>query len=885
MMQTQVQCLCDYMKEPTGTGANPFFSWRVQGQTKGTQQVSYRLCIGLDAQLYDVFWDGGEILTSQSNGITYDGRRLQSGTRYFYTITVTDNTNTQYQSKTASFVTGVLDEQDWDSCWIGAPSMVKHSFLFRCNVMVDRPIKQAAAFVASPNYYHLSLNGKMCADVQLNNAKTEYTKTILYETYPITKQLHVGKNTLGLELGNGWYAMDLGERPVCKSEHLFALLLRIEYEDGMVEWKKSDRKSWYYTEQSPAIYNNVYHGEVYDARLELPGWNCPDYDVDFSSELWKKAFELDSPGGIIKSQTMEPIRIVEHRVPEKIIPLNDGSCMVDVGQNHAGWLCIKAHANTGTEMVLEYTELVHADYSPNPISLKRAKATDKYIFKGDTEEIYQPKFTYHGYRYVKISGLAYTPSVDDITDCVVHSDVERIGFFESSSNCLNQLYQNVVWSERSNLHGLPTDCPQRDERLGWLNDMTVRSECALYSYRLPQLYKKWVEDIKDGQGNQSGAICDTAPFYRMGQKPADPVSTSFLLTAWNVYCHYGDIIVLKDNFEAFERWVGYLKRHSEGGIVDFSHMGDWAAPTKATSATSIGAGAVSSITPTQLMATGYQYYNYCLLQKMALVLGKKQKAALYQNEAVEVKRAFQQKYYNSSLHQYAKNSQASNTFPLYLGLVSSNEKEAVINTLIYDIVETNKGHTTTGNLCSRYIIEVLLENGQEDLAFQLLTQTEYPGWGYMLEKGATTIWERWENVVDEGPNSGMASHNHPMNGAAALVLHKYFAGIKTKENSPGFSDLIVAPVIPQKLTWVKAKLDTLYGNVCCKWENDEKGFSMQVDIPFNTKADVEVPKQGRSNAQCAAKKISSSGDIDYIREEEGCFVYRISSGIYQFNVT
>ncbi len=387
-------------------------------------------------------------------------------------------------------------------------------------------------------------------------------------------------------------------------------------------------------------------------------------------------------------------------------------------------------------------------------------------------------------------------------------------------------------------------CPQRDERLGWLNDMTVRNEGALYNYRLPQLYEKWLQDIRDAQGEKTGAITDTAPFVRFGLRPADPVSTSFLLIPWNTYLHYGNKKIIVQNYEAMKLWVNYLKRNSDNYIVRYSQMGDWAAPISGTDLKSIGSGAVSTITPTILMGTGYFYYDCVLMSKMAHILGNKEDEIFYLREAENIKEAFQARFYNKDKKFYANNSQAGNTFPLYLGLVPEQDKSEVLQRIKDDIVK-NKMHLTTGNLCSRYVIEVLFQNGEEDLAYELLTQTEYPSWGYMIENGATTIWERWEKVDAPGPLDRMASHNHPMNGAVGVCFHKYLAGINPNEAETGFGHIVIKPVIPSKLQFVDCELESIRGIIRSGWKKSKNDITFYYEIPFNSTATIYLPIKNR----------------------------------------
>lgn len=880
--ENQIACTCEMMDNPIGIDCPcPRFSW--MSDTVYGQQKGYQLKVSECEAMEGLIWDSGYVDSIENHLIPYGGPELKSGTQYYYCVTVICE-NAVYTSSVHKFYTGILEERDWDIYWIGGAGVRNHSYLIRWPMIIEKHIQSAAAFVVCPNYYLLSLNGSPCRDVQLNNARTDYTKTLLYETYPLN--LEQGENVLGIEIGNGWHALELGERGIAKGEHIVAIQIRIEYEDGTIDWCGSSPAHCYYTDLVPDVQNSIYSGETYDARLEQCGWNRSGFVMNRNMR-WRKVFQQDSPGGAIRSQMMEPIRIMEELRPAAVYKLDSGDYTVDFGQNFAGWICLRVIGNKGTKINMRYAELVNDDYSVNDCSLNGNHAVDTFVLKGEGEEEFSPRFTYHGFRYVQISGIKKKEDLKDIRGCVVYSSVKYIGDFQSNNELINRFYRAVVWTEKSNLYSVPTDCPQRAERVGWLNDMTVRNECALYNFRLPQFYRKWLGDIRDTQGRTSGAISDTAPFYRMGQKPADPVSTSFLLVPWNVYCFYGDKTILEENYEACKRWVDYLDRHSDNGIVRYSPMGDWASPKKWCVEGSIGAGAVSRITPTVFMATGYQYYNYVLLKKMADVLGKSDDAGLFEEKAAQIKEIFVESYYNEQEGYFCENSQACNVFPLYLNMLDSQIQPLVLEHLIQDIMETNQCHLTTGNLCSRYVVETLFLYGYADEAYELLTQTTYPSWGYMFENGATTMWERWEMVDSYEGYSKMASFNHAMTGSVGVCFHKYLAGIRFDEKNPGFKNAIIRPIIPKKLKHVKGSIETIHGTLSCEWEFESRDkLNIILQIPFNCTADVYFPIDWCEKNSFKINGSFSKGEMfKPIFLEEGNFVYKkISSGKHKFEM-
>jgi alpha-L-rhamnosidase len=559
-----------------------------------------------------------------------------------------------------------------------------------------------------------------------------------------------------------------------------------------------------------------------------------------------------------------------------------------MGQNFAGWARLKIEGPAGTHIWLKYAELINPDKTVNQISLRNIRATDEFILSGSGQEFYEPRFTFHGFRYVQVFGLPHAPEADTITGCVVRSDVEQVGSFECGNQLLNKLQSNICWTEQSNLHGVPTDCPQRDERLGWINDMTVRNECALFNFRLSALYTKWLNDIMDTQGSVTGAITDTAPFRVFGSRPSDPVGACLFLIPWNMYRHYGDINIIKNCYNANVKFLHYLKKNSTDYIMRWATMGDWAAPIGDNDTNSIGGGAVSMVTPPRLIATAFFYYDCVLMSKMAEVIGKSQDAEFYKAESQKVKLAFIKTYYNHEKKYVYSNSQGCNTIALYFDLIPQQDRKQVFDNLIHDIVEKHQTHITTGNICTRYLIEILFTNGYEDIAYELLTQTTYPSWGYMIENGATTIWERWEKVEAECSLSQMASHNHPMYGAVGVSFFKHLAGIDAVEQEPGFNKILIKPIIPSKLNHVKAKTKTIRGEVISEWKKTVDSLEMNISIPFNCTCELHVPSKGIPYEQLSitinGNKAIEKGKViiqdGNIHQQDDVVIFTLPAGEY-----
>lgn len=843
---------CEYLTEPVGIDVPcPRFSWTPDRRTG--RQAAYRICVYRDdpsaSDPTRMVWDSGLVSGSRMNEVPYDGEALRSVERYCYRVTSVDEDGSSETSDVAVFITGLMDTGEWRADTIGGPGMEIPSFLFRTSFQVTKALRGAYLCVASGNYNVVTVNGRRCSDAVLQNANTDPEKTLMYAVYPVSALLHEGENAIGVSLGNGWKALNMSTTGVGVGEHSFTCQLALRYADGTDEWIYSRSNDWFYTREGPVSANGIYQGETYDATRERSGWDMPGYDMDAAEETWMQAVEFEPDSGALKAQVLEPIRVVRELKPVEVHAMEDGSYVLDMGQNFAGWTRLKVSGDHGHKIKLVHSELIHDDWTLNQITLREMRATDEYTLKGEGVEVYEPDFTFHGFRYVQVFGLPCPPDADTITGCVVRSDVARIGSFQCDNALINQFQKNICWTEESNLHSIPTDCPQRNERLGWINDMTVRNECALYNYRLPALYEKWLRDIRDTQGKVTGAISDTAPFRVYGCRPADPVGASLFLVPWNLYLHYGDRRVIEDNYDAAKRFLGYIRRNSTDGIVRWSHMGDWAAPIFDNDITSIGGGAVSVVTPTRLVATAFFRYENWLMAEMAEVLGRGEEAAYFRSEADRIAEAFLKTYYDPTTHQVGSGSQGCNTIALYMDIIPEADRAAVLENIVRDI-RAHGTHITTGNMCSRYIIELLLENDYEDLACELLTQTSYPSWGYMIENGATTVWERWEQITEEGPQSIMASYNHPMYGAVGVCFYKYLAGIRPDPKFPGFERFTIAPIVPEGLGSVEAKVLTCRGELVSSWEKEEDdgALRMSITVPYGASAVVRVPVKDRARA-------------------------------------
>lgn len=811
----------EYLTNPLGiANRRPRFSWRFTSSQPGMRQIKYRLHVASRPDLLSAgqgdAWDSGWVESSVSVAVVYDGKPLVSRERCYWHVAVMDQERDIHQSETAWFEIA-LDDDDWQALWIGWPAGAHgRALMFRREFELAKPLRYARIYMAGLGLYEFHCNGVKLDDRVLEPAWTDYGKRVLYTVYDLTPLLQPGANVLAVEVGGGWYG----------SAKLLAQL-ELGYADGETQIIATGHEGAHWEPRwlagaSPTLANSLYDGETFDSNLFEIGWDRPGFRS--RREWWlMPAVPVDPPAGQLLPTAMEPIQVVGELPPVSVTEVSPGRFVYDFGQNFAGWCRLRVKAPAGRVVTVKFAEVLHTDGSINQDNLRTARATDTYICRGDDEEIWEPKFTYHGFRYAELTGVPDAGG-NTLTGCVVRSAVAPAGRFECSEVLLNQICRNSFWTESSNLHGLPTDCPQRDERMGWLNDLTARAEAALCHFDLGRLYAKFLDDIADTQ-TADGAIADTAPFC-WGSRPGDPVSLSFTLLPWLLYVHYGDRQPIERHYGHLRQWFDFLSAMTQDDILSYSIYGDWAPPKSE----ELNNSPVSANTPGALISTGFLLMQARLLAKMADVLGDPADAAFLRQREKAVTVAFDRKFWDAGRQVYASGNQACCVFPLWLGIVPAARQKRVVQTLVDDLIRHDM-HITTGNLCTRYLFEVLSQHGRADLAAGILLRRDYPSYGYMIDHGATTIWERWENG-----GAGMNSYNHPMYGAVALWFYRYLTGIRLDESVPGAGRVIIAPCIVSRLSFARASLDTVRGQVAVHWRQNEETVTLELSIPANMTA-------------------------------------------------
>lgn len=848
----------NYLMEPLGIERNALrFAWKMSHVRRGVRQHAYQIQVASSLEQLQNdrpdLWDSGQVVSSLCAHISYEGAPLQSQTTYFWRVRLWENEDQASDwSAAASFET-TLDESEWRAAWI-VPSVSSGekavgvcrdpvhrppadlSPLMRKRFTLEKPVQRARAYVTGLGYYELFLNGKKVGDHVLDPPYTTYQKRIYYSVYDVTTMLKQGANGVGAMIGQGWW-----QGPP-------ALLCQIEilFEDGERRHIVSGT-DWEWA-RGPVTENSLYGGESYDARLEIPRWSHPTENPKRDSR-WSRVKKARMPRAKLLPQTMPPIRVTQILPAQTFSEPKPGHYIIDFGQNYSGWCRLRLRAPQGTRITLKHAELLYPDGTLNPENLRSAKATDLYIAKGASEEVYAPRFTYHGFRYVQVSveneagepialQLHSSSSEWQITGDsirlslvgeVVHTGFQSRGHFECSNSLLNQIHRNSQWGFRTNYHAVPTDCPQRDERQGWMGDAQMTAEMALYNFTIESAYVKFLRDIQDAQG-KDGSVPDTVPFV-WGTQAGDPMwSGAYPFIVWDMYRFTGDVTLLREHYAGLKRYVDSLTREAKDGILRRSNYGDWVSVEP---------------TPKELISTGAYLLSARVVEAVAALLDEERDVLKYRALSRKIAKAFHREFYDTETEQYGNGSQFSNAFPLYLQVAPSDLRDAIIQKLTGTITERDNGHLSTGFIGTRYLLDTLTQIGRADLAYHMTATDSYPGWGYTILNGATTIWELWK--LETGP--GMNSHNHPAFGLVSGWFYSTLAGLRPDPVHPGGEKFLIKPHVSGDLSWAEASFDSMRGEVAVRWEREVGGLTLLARIPANSFAEVWVPTIGLSEPQ------------------------------------
>jgi len=884
---------CEYRDNPPGVdNPSPRLSWVIETSRRNYQQSAYQILVATSPEKLTEtkadLWNSGKVSSTASLNTAYGGSALVSGQECWWKVRVWDSAGRKSSwSEAAYWSMGLLSSGDWAGIWIndGKPTPADYnSFfeddpvaLFRKQFTVSKPIERATLYISGLGYYEATLNGGRIGDAMLDPAWTTYSKRVLYSTYDVTDMLTTGQNCIGVVLGNGWYN-PLPIRLFCSFNFRDFLAvgrprviaqLNIKFTDGTTQTVATNT-GWKVGE-GPILRNNVYLGERYDARLEVTGWDQPGFD----DSSWNDANMAREPMGTLRAQMTPPVRMTAIVKPVAMTQPQPGVYIFDMGQNFAGVARLKVTGSAGTQIRMRYGELLYSDGTLNvsttragyigeswchPDPPHSADQNDVYICKGGGEEVYSARFTFHGFRYVELTGYPGTPTLDTIEGLRMNSDVDAVGTFACSNPMFNDLWKMFDWTIRSNMFSVQSDCPGR-EKLGYGGDIVSSAEAVMFDLDMSNFYRKVVRDFNDAV-RPNGGFPETAPYIGIADQGfgqgSGPIGwgTAHPLLLWKLRQYYGETDLLAEQYDAMRNWVNLLDACDVGYIIS----------------NGIGDHASIDPKPTPLTSTAFFYYNAKLCSDIAGLLGKSADAATYGALANNIKNAFNNQFFNAGTGVYYTGTQACQAFPLYFNLVPSGYRDLVTSVLVEDVAD-HSGHLTTGIFGTKYMFDQLTATDNAYPAFVISNARTYPGYGYMLNNGATTIWEQWD---------GGGSRNHPMFGSVCEWFMKGLAGISPDPNAVGFDKIIIRPNVIAGLSWARGSYDSIRGQVESYWRLEDSILTLDVTVPANATARIYVPAGDVNDVNEGGVPALSVPDINFVEMTDTAAVFAVGSGHYQF---
>ncbi len=876
---------CEYKENPLGIDVlRPRLSWKLVSDRRGARQSAYQIvAAGSEEALQTetgLLWDSGKVESDQSVHVPYAGPELESGQQMYWRVRVWDELGeaTAY-SQSAWWEMGLLKAADWQAQWIGARlvggkyTAIPAPFL-RKEIEVAKPVAKARLYASALGLYEVYLNGARVGEDVFTPGWTEYARRVQYQVYDVTDALGEGVNAWGAILGDGWYCGYVGwqHRQLYGDRPKFCAQLVVTYTDGSEEVFATDGR-WKYA-FGPILEADMQMGESYDARLEMDGWS----ETGFSDVAWQPVQMFEKPGielvatngpTVRRIETLEPVA-----EPVKVELRRETCWLFDFGQNMVGRVRLQIEGKAGTTIILRHGEMLDAEGNLYTENLRRAKATDLYTLRGDGLEVYEPHFTFHGFRYVEVRGYSGKPPRDLLTGIVLHSDIIPTGDFECSEPLLNQLQHNIRWGQKGNFLEVPTDCPQRDERLGWTGDAQVFVRTAAFNMQVGGFFTKWQQDLADAQ-TAAGAFPVTAPLTDKGRDDGGPAwSDAGVVCPWTIYQCYGDERLLERYYDSMVAYMDYLATTSKDYIrchpaLDVWHgFGDWLS--------------INAETPKDLIGTAFYAYSAQLMALIAEILGKTEHVQKYAQLREDIKQAFIERFVSAD-GVVAGETQTAYVLALYFDLLPEELRSAVLAALVADI-EQRDMHLSTGFVGAPYLLHTLSENGRLDVAYQLLKQKTWPSWLYSVTQGATTIWERWDGWTEENgfQDPAMNSFNHYAYGSVGHWLYSVVAGIEIDPAQPGYKHIILRPRPGGGLSHAKASLESPYGRIESAWKDPGDDFRWTINVPPNTTATVYVPAPEGVQVQESGEPIGKIAGVDFIGYENGAAVYLLPSGRYTF---
>ncbi|MEN9686742.1 MAG: hypothetical protein RLZZ28_2528 [Bacteroidota bacterium] len=855
---------------------SPRFSWQLVNNKNNLLQLAYELKVFEQGEKKAV-WESGKVNSSASVYITYAGAPLQTGRKYYWFVKLWDNQGRELKSDTAFFRMALLDKADWKAKWIEPgfteDSLLRPSPLFRKQFNAARKISSAFAYITAHGLYEAQINGKRVGDAYFTPGWTSYKNRLQYQVYDVTALLNTGNNAIGITLGNGWYRGFIGfsgQQNFYGKDIALLFQMEIVYTDGTREMVVSD-ESW--KSSTGAIRNSeIYNGETIDARLNKNGFASVGYD----DSKWEGVKPGNQSKDVLIATYNEPVRRKETFKPVKVITTPAGEKVLDFGQNLVGWVTIKVKGQAGDKLVINHAEVLDKTGNFYTVNLRAAKAEDVYILKGGGEEVFEPHFTWHGFRFIKVAGYPGELKAENFTAVALYSDMTPAGSFTSSNQLINQLQQNIQWGQKGNFIDVPTDCPQRDERLGWTGDAQVFSRTASFNMNVNNFFSKWLKDVAaDQQAN--GSVPFVVPNV-LGANAGGSAGWADVanIIPWNMYLAYGDKKILEEQYNSMKAWVGYMQTNSRNDLWNKGfHFGDWLfyRPDDDNDGR-------AAVTDKYLIAQCFFAHSTQLLINAAKVLGKNDDITSYEALLKRIKEAFVKEYMTGN-GRLVSSTQTAYTLALHFDMLPEPLQKQAAEKLMEN-VKSYGNHLTTGFLGTPYLCHVLTRFGYTQVAYDLLLQDKYPSWLYPVKMGATTIWERWDGIKPDGSfqTPGMNSYNHYAYGAIGDWMYRVMVGLDTYEDGVGYKHSKIQPHIGGGFTDASASLQTYYGKLSSGWKLSGDKVLMDVVIPANTNATVFVPAKN-------AAAIRESGGLLIpadSKTESGYVVLNLGSGEYHFSI-
>lgn len=881
---------CEYRTNPLGIDVlQPRLSWQLESNQRGTRQSAYRILVtASEAALSggNVLWDSGKVSSDHSIHVTYSGPRLMSGQRVYWKVWIWDEAGQKAESIFAWWEMGLLERTDWQGQWIGAPfsggpRTSSPAPYLRKEFKITKQVVSARLYATALGLYEYYLNGRRVGDALLTPGWTDYNKHIQYQVYDVTNHIQPGPNACGAILGDGWgvgHIAWVGRQRYTDRPQLLAQIV-LTYTDGSHEIIASD-KNWKIT-HSPILESDMLMGESYDARRELTDWCNPGYNdsswwpAEVFAEHGAKLVATNGPT-VKRQEELRPVKI--HEIPDFV----NRRWIFDLGQNMVGWIRLCVCGEKGTTVSIRYAEVLNPDGTLYTANLRTARNTDYYTLKGGEEEIWEPHFLFHGFRYVELLGYPGIPTEETVTGIVIHSDTLPTGTFECSDPLINQLQHNIVWGQKGNFVDVPTDCPQRDERLGWTGDAQVFIRTAAFNMNVAGFFTKWMRDLEDAQFPDGAypAVAPNPSAWSIGD--GGPAwADAGVICPWTIYLCYGDIGLLETRYASMQRFIEFLSQTSQNGLRCYAEytgwhgFGDWLALD--------GSDGREGGTSKELIGTAFFAYSSHLLAKIARIFGKGEDADRYGRYSKQAREAFVEHYVLPD-GTIKGGTQTSYVLALQFDLLPQDIRSIAVAELARNI-EQRDNHLSTGFVGTPYLNWVLSEANHLDVAYTLLKQTTWPSWLYSVIQGATTIWERWDGWThDKGfQDQGMNSFNHYAYGAVGAWMYAVIGGIDLDPEQPGYKHIIMYPRPGGGLTYAKAGLHSMYGLIRSEWTLQNETFNWQIIVPANTTATIYVPAKDTSHITENGQPIEKTQGVTLLRTENGFAVFAVDSGSYTFS--